>query len=136
MEHSKTPPWAKRIEKEVAVIKRLQLASLVPCYYHKKYGDAADRCEKGLCSVYVTKIGLEEVLQDQSKSSSSKDGQSLSPIVDSILRYMKPAKFISPIQNSKKENVFKEPAPVMVSQKRRTLEDDVIPIHGSTFKGN
>lgn len=55
---------------------------MVPCYFHKKHGEKADRCDKGLCSYHLASLSINlEDTHDQEVSSSPKDISTLSPIV-------------------------------------------------------
>src|ERR1700744_1310308 len=131
---SQTPPWAKRIEKEVSDckkilidIKRIQLASVVPCYFHDKHDENADRCNKGLCSFYLTKLGI-DISEANTQVNQLSNKNTLSPIVESILAYMKPIKCISPIKDID-EDIFKKPR---LDSRNRKLEKDITPINTIT----
>lgn len=118
---AQTPPWAKRLEeklnkcrKEISTIRKIQDATIKPCYYHQKFGSSAGNCEEGLCSFYIEKIM-------NATSSKKKELSTLSPIVNSILDYMRPYQFVSPIKSRKNTKVNKK-------KKERSLEEDIVPI--------
>lgn len=119
---AQTPPWAKRLEeslnecrKEISAIKKIQYATIKPCYYHQKFGSSADNCEEGLCSFYIDKIM-------NTTSSKKKELSTLSPIVNSILDYMRPYQFVSPIKSRKNTKDSKR------KKKERSLEEDIVQI--------
>lgn len=144
---SQTPPWAKRIEKEIINckrqledIKKIQGASIIPCHFHERFGDTADRCNKGLCPYYLAKIGIElsqsntssiensspiENLSAIENSPSSENSSSLSPIVSSILAYMKPVKFISPIKDL---SIKRSKLNCKEFIKKKELTEEIVPI--------
>lgn len=85
-----TPPWAKRIEQKID-----KLLSEDICYHHKKYGaETKKKCDPP-CKYALS-------LMNPTTSTS------LSPIVESILKYMKPIKFISPIRGRESKNKLEE----------------------------
>ncbi len=92
MAQATTPPWAKRLESKIDKL----LGNEQMCARHKKYGAAVKKQCDPPCSF---------VRQQKEKS------ESLSPVVQSILDYMKkPMKCLSPIKDL------------------RLLEDDIQPI--------
>lgn len=130
MAQSLTPPWARRIERKLYEQKKeldvLKKALSKPCFYHKKHGEKADNCEKGLCPYYLTKIKPVKSLE---VNSSEVNASSLSPIVEEILKYMRPYPFVSPM----KDLVTPEIANKRRKRKKR-IEEDITPIsNGKSF---
>lgn len=87
MEQERTPPWAKRMEEKIDKL-LMEKTKLETCYHHKKYGaDAKKKCDPPCAFV----LSLEK----------KNNPATLSPIVNSILQYMKPIQAISPLKKRK-----------------------------------
>lgn len=98
-----TPPWAKRLEDKIDRLLREE-----KCYFHKKYGAAAERKCDPPCNFAINLLKNKE--KDEQKSSS------LSPVVKAILDCMRPVKCLSPIKD------------MAIKNTRRTINEDIQPI--------
>lgn len=115
MEEPKTPPWAKRIEEKLNKLIEKKEEAPEKCYHHAKYGAEAKRKCDPPCQ-FSLMIGQQQTV---------KKPASLSPVVSSILSYMKqPYKLLSPIRDLP----MPMPMPTIVpvgQPKQRKVEEDV-----------
>lgn len=110
MEQANTPQWAKRIENKINQLRPEEpIKSLKKCRNHKKYGTEAKKKCNPPCEFALS---LKEP-----------DPTSLSPIVESILKYMKPLRCISPIKD-----------PPLKCKNKTKLEQDIVPIKKKNFE--
>lgn len=103
MAEAKTPEWAKRLEGKIDQLIAIQ-GQEEKCYYHAKYGAAAQRKCNPPCRYAIKLMESKERIEPVA---------SLSPIVENILKFMEPMKCISPIRTN---------------EKLRRLEEDIVPI--------
>lgn len=128
-----TPPWATRLEHKIDQVLKNQ-GQEEKCYYHTKFGAAAQRKCDPPCRFAMKLMENEKEVQKV---------PSLSPIVDSILNYMKPMQGISPIQSPIRpptKSTMQAPirAPILANGKvrHRQLEEDIVPVQERKKKKN
>lgn len=116
MAQSVTPPWAKRLESKIdELIAREKPSENIEekCYYHTKYGIETKKQCKPPCRY---SLSLQLANNQPVPIIESSVQPTLSPVVNSILQYMRPMKFLSPIHDRN-------------HRKKRKLEDDVVKIN-------
>lgn len=113
---SGTPPWAKRMEQKIDCLKEKEVLSW--CYFHTLHGEKADRCSNPPCD-------FNKIKKVKSNNMVTSSNLSLSPVVQSMLAYMKPMKMLSPIKDCP---MVERKARSKSKTKKSSLKEDIVEI--------
>lgn len=118
MAEPKTPPWAKRLEKKLDQLIESKGIPVDKCYHHEKYGAEAKRKCDPPCQFA---LNLQSIME-KPEPLLPMGPLSLSPVVSSILQYMRPVKFISPIKDKVPDGRFQYPDK---PSRKRKIEEEI-----------